>query len=186
MHNAAARFAATDVKGVVGPGVADYGSGAYPLTMPVYAAVPPTLPLSDRKAYAKALQYVTTTGQQPGFSPGNLPPGYAPLTASLRAQAKHAIAKLLKKTKAPEHSAPAKGTHQETPVAAPPAPEAAPPVDAAAPPVVDAVTQQYVTVAADTRTYPRWPLPFGLAIALLAGIAGPVLRLRKSFRIGRP
>jgi hypothetical protein len=185
MQNAAARFVAAGVKGVQEPGAAAYASGAYPLTMPVYAAVSPTLPLSSRKAYAKALAYVTTTGQQPGFSPGNLPPGYAPLTSSLRAQAKHAIAQLLKKAKAPEQSTPAKA-NQETPVAAAPAPAAAPPAGGAAPPVVDATTQQYVTVAADTRSYPRWPLPFGLAIALLAGIAGPVLRLRNSFRIGRP
>jgi hypothetical protein len=60
---------------------------AYPLTMVVYAMVP-TSGLSHSKAVAisKWLDFASGAGQTPGIQPGQLPPGFAPLPASMRAQ----------------------------------------------------------------------------------------------------
>jgi hypothetical protein len=60
---------------------------AYPLTMVIYAMVP-TGGISKTKAakIAQWLDYVANQGQQPGYGPGLLPPGYLPLTAAMRAQ----------------------------------------------------------------------------------------------------
>lgn len=63
-------------------------AGAYPGTMLTYAAVPLAgLDAPSRSAYAAYLRYVAGAGQAMGYAPGDLPPGYAPLTASLRTQA---------------------------------------------------------------------------------------------------
>lgn len=60
---------------------------AYPLTMVIYAAVP-TAGTSHAKAAAIArfLDFAASAGQARGVQPGQLPAGYLPLTASLRAQ----------------------------------------------------------------------------------------------------
>ena len=60
---------------------------AYPLTMVVYAVVP-TSGTNHTKAAAIArfLDFVAGAGQHPGVQPGQLPPGFAPLPASMRAQ----------------------------------------------------------------------------------------------------
>jgi hypothetical protein len=61
---------------------------AYPLTMPVYAAVNPTLLNADLRApYAAFIKYAATLGQQSGTDVGQLPPGYAPLATGLVQQA---------------------------------------------------------------------------------------------------
>ncbi|MFF2941692.1 hypothetical protein ACFVSQ_17820 [Streptomyces niveus] len=75
------------VPGVLGtdPGAAK--GGAYPLTSLVYAAGYTNTPAADRKDYAGLVRYAVGAGQAPGVSPGQLPPGYAPLPASLRTQA---------------------------------------------------------------------------------------------------
>lgn len=61
--------------------------GAYPLTQIVYAMVP-TSGVSHTKAAAIArfLDYAAGPGQQSGLGSGQLPAGYVPLPASLRAQ----------------------------------------------------------------------------------------------------
>lgn len=56
---------------------------AYPLTMPVYAALNPGQ--SDgglRAVYADLIRYAAGEGQVPGTEVGELPPGYAPLPQS--------------------------------------------------------------------------------------------------------
>jgi hypothetical protein len=60
---------------------------AYPLTMVVYAVVP-TSGTSHTKAAAIArfLDFAVGAGQHPGVQPGQLPPGFAPLPASMAAQ----------------------------------------------------------------------------------------------------
>jgi PBP superfamily domain len=60
---------------------------AYPLTMVIYAMVP-TAGTSHAKAAAIAqfLDFAAGAGQTPGVNPGQLPAGYLPLPASLRAQ----------------------------------------------------------------------------------------------------
>jgi hypothetical protein len=64
---------------------------AYPLTMVIYAMAP-TNGLSHAKAAAIArfLDFAAGAGQTPGVRPGQLPAGYLPLTAKLRAQTRRA------------------------------------------------------------------------------------------------
>jgi hypothetical protein len=57
------------------------GASAYPGTMVVYAAVPTSgLPSVDAADFATFLRFAATSGQQPGYGVGQLPPGYLPLT----------------------------------------------------------------------------------------------------------
>jgi hypothetical protein len=56
---------------------------AYPLTMPVYAALNPKQTDADLRAvYANLIRYAARDGQAPGTDLGELPPGYAPLPQS--------------------------------------------------------------------------------------------------------
>ncbi|TRV79501.1 hypothetical protein FKN01_10135 [Streptomyces sp. 130] len=102
LRNADGRFVApTDASVLAGvaamkdsavPGVLDPSPGvargtAYPLAAVVYAAAYPTLPAADREDYAALIRYAAGAGQTPGLSPGQLPPGYAPLPAALRTRA---------------------------------------------------------------------------------------------------
>lgn len=53
---------------------------AYPLTMPVYAALNPKQTDADLRAvYANLIRFAARDGQTPGTDVGELPPGYAPL-----------------------------------------------------------------------------------------------------------
>lgn len=66
---------------------------AYPLTVPVYAAVnPATSDSTVRASYAAFIRYASTTGQTQGSEIGQLPDGYTPLPDSWRAQAASAAA----------------------------------------------------------------------------------------------
>ncbi|RNL79983.1 hypothetical protein [Nocardioides marmorisolisilvae] len=185
LTRAAARFVDGDAPGVEKPGSTDYAAGAYPLAQPVYVGVSKTLPQAEREAYADALNYVVTTGQKPGFAPGSLPPGYAPLPKSMLAQAKAAIAALRAgsgQTSTPGSSDGPGGTQTDAPADAPSAPAGGP----TAAPVTDGpqAAPQFVTLAAGTEHWPKWPLPLGLGIALIAGLAGPLIRFRNAFQIG--
>ncbi len=68
----------------------------YPLTMVIYA-VAPTSGTSHAKAaaIAKFIDYAAGACQSPGLGPGQLPPGFLPLTAKLRAQARKAAQEVL-------------------------------------------------------------------------------------------
>lgn len=58
------------------------GRAAYPGTMVVYAAVPTSgLPKIDAVDFGEFLRFAVTSGQDPGYGVGQLPPGYLPLTA---------------------------------------------------------------------------------------------------------
>ncbi|HUC24079.1 MAG TPA: hypothetical protein VMA73_15325 [Streptosporangiaceae bacterium] len=72
---------------------------AYPLTMVIYAMVP-TGGISKRAAtkIAQWLDYVAGPGQVSGYGPGELPPGYLPLTAKMRAQTLKAASEVLNQT----------------------------------------------------------------------------------------
>jgi hypothetical protein len=60
---------------------------AYPLTELVYAATRPAeLKAAARQDYAQLLRYAAGAGQTTGSNPGELPPGYAPLSKALRAK----------------------------------------------------------------------------------------------------
>jgi hypothetical protein len=66
-------------------------ANAYPLTMPVYAALNPLMndaPL--RATYASFIRYAVQSGQTPGSGIGNLPEGFAPIPASWVTQAMNA------------------------------------------------------------------------------------------------
>ena len=71
----------------------------YPLTMVIYAAAP-TSGVSHAKAaaIAKFIDYAAGAGQSPGLLPGQLPPGFLPLTAKLRAQARKAAQEVRNQT----------------------------------------------------------------------------------------
>ena len=68
-------------------------SGAYPLAMPVYAALKPGPKATPDvvRQIDKVITYMTGPGQKPGFGVGQLPPGYAPVTAAMKAHASCAL-----------------------------------------------------------------------------------------------
>jgi hypothetical protein len=68
-------------------------AGAYPLTIPVYAALNPLqTDAAIRASYADLITFAASTGQTPGTSDGQLPPGYAPIPATWKDQALKAAA----------------------------------------------------------------------------------------------
>jgi len=93
--------------------VNDHGKvkNAYPLTMVIYAVVP-TGGISKRKAekIAQFLDFVASSGQQPGELPGQLAPGYLPLTASMRAQTMKAAQEVLDQSGDSKHRAATPGS----------------------------------------------------------------------------
>lgn len=61
---------------------------AYPLAVPVYAALnPKQTDAAARAAYADLITYAVNNGQQPGANDGELPAGYAPIPDGWRTQA---------------------------------------------------------------------------------------------------
>jgi hypothetical protein len=71
-------------------------AGVYPLTLLSYAVAAPTsMTPADRSYFAQLLDYAAGPGQVPGDLFGQLPPGYAPLPADLRAQTLKAASELL-------------------------------------------------------------------------------------------
>ena len=95
---AAASFEPTGTRGVLGPGkTTNYAGNAYPLTVPIYGAVDSSVVRAGEAAtYAQLFDYVATSGQEQGFRSGMLPPGYAPLTEALKADAVSAARALAK------------------------------------------------------------------------------------------
>jgi hypothetical protein len=71
------------------------GTGGYPLVEVTYAAVPTNQSAAALKDYAALINYAAGAGQTPGVAPGDLPPGYLPLPASLATQAKTVAGELL-------------------------------------------------------------------------------------------
>jgi hypothetical protein len=89
-------------------------TGAYPLTMVIYAMVP-TGGISKKKArkIAQFLDFVANAGQVQGDQAGDLPPAYLPLTPKMRAQTLKAAREVLSQkgsTKAAPSTAPATPT----------------------------------------------------------------------------
>ncbi|MFI6338541.1 hypothetical protein [Streptomyces sp. NPDC050535] len=83
---AAAASASGDKAPEIRPATAT-AKAAYPLAQLVYAAVRPAkIDSAARKDYAALLTYVAGDGQVSGADPGLLPPGYAPLSKTLRAR----------------------------------------------------------------------------------------------------
>jgi hypothetical protein len=87
-HMAAAlSHMSSDGSGTLQVDLANKDPKAYPLTMVIYAMAP-TSGLSHAKAAAIArfLDFAAGAGQTPGVQPGQLPAGYLPLPASMRAR----------------------------------------------------------------------------------------------------
>ncbi|HEX6453609.1 MAG TPA: hypothetical protein VF060_29605 [Trebonia sp.] len=104
--------ATTDSHGLLEINPAKVPAGGYPLTQVVYAAVPTNQSAAALNAYADLIQYASTTGQTTGANPGNLPPGYLPLTAKLKAQAASVVKQIraaANATKNPTASSPGQG-----------------------------------------------------------------------------
>lgn len=79
--------ATKDSAGLLEVNPASPGSGGYPLTDVVYAAVPTDQSATALENYAALIEYAAGAGQTAGVAPGDLPPGYLPLPAALKSQA---------------------------------------------------------------------------------------------------
>jgi hypothetical protein len=91
---AALKSATADSAGLLQVNPAKVPAGAYPLVDVVYAAVPTNQSASLLTDYANFISYAAGKGQTAGTAPGDLPPGYLPLTSSLQAQARSVVTKL--------------------------------------------------------------------------------------------
>lgn len=95
----------SEVAGVKTSDPGEMTDGAYPLTAVVYAAAPLDQAADARKDYAEVIRYAAGDGQTQGTASGQLPAGYAPLPAALRAQAVAAADQLEKGVVETEESA---------------------------------------------------------------------------------
>jgi hypothetical protein len=100
---AALKSAKPDSTGLLEVNPAKPGAGAYPLVDVTYAAVSTKQKKSVLSAYASLISFAAGRGQTAGVAPGDLPPGYLPLPASLKTQAQKVVAKL-RALAAPSHS----------------------------------------------------------------------------------
>lgn len=172
---AAALSSMTTAKGNITQQVdyAKVAKNAYPLTMVIYALVPTSGEKPAKAAaIARFLDYVATTGQRPGVQPGNLAPGYLPLTAKMRAQTIKVAA---------EVRAQSGGSSSPSPSASPSASASASPTTSSAasgsPNASPSPTpgQGVVTIAlksADTTGLIRYILPVLLIVGGLATLGG--------------
>jgi len=194
------------VPGVLRPDPAKATAGAYPLALLTYAAVAPAhLPVDARNDYAALVDFAAGRGQKPGFSFGDLPPGYAPLPANLRAQATTA-AKAIRDGVPPTAAAPPDAAPQPSPAAPPGTPSAgtggnggrapsdatpgSPPGDTvptsppAPAPTPDgsppaALTRALTRTAAAAVGVIRYTLPLAILVALIAGLGAWLLTTRR-------
>ncbi len=91
---AAVTGATTDSSGLLEVNPASPGSGAWPLTDVVYAAIATNQSAAALDDYASLISYAVTTGQTAGAAPGDLPPGYLPLPSNLVSQAQAVVTQL--------------------------------------------------------------------------------------------
>jgi hypothetical protein len=86
--------ATADSTGLLQVNPAKPGTGGWPLTQVVYAAVSTDQDPQALSDYADLIAYAAGQGQTAGVAPGDLPPGYLPLPASLQSQAQAVVAQL--------------------------------------------------------------------------------------------
>jgi hypothetical protein len=99
---------------VLEPDPAADAAGAYPLTMLTYGAIRPLeLEADTRSDFARFVEYGAGRGQEPGLEPGDLRPGYAPLTAELKASAL-AAATTIRELQAPPEPPPTEAPTSST------------------------------------------------------------------------
>ncbi|MFE5795860.1 hypothetical protein ACFQ8C_25255 [Streptomyces sp. NPDC056503] len=94
LTEAVGQFRDASVPGVLAPEPARTRKGAYPLTVVTYAVSSDRLPVDARKDYARLMRYAAGPGQEQGVAPGELPFGYAPMPAGLKARAAAAAERL--------------------------------------------------------------------------------------------
>jgi hypothetical protein len=102
--------ATKDSAGLLQVNPASPGTGGYPLVEVTYAAVPTNQSAAALQDYAALINYAAGPGQTPGVAPGDLPPGYLPLPATLASQAKSVAAELLTDAAAKSASSGPSGT----------------------------------------------------------------------------
>lgn len=153
-------------------------AGAYPLAMLTYAVGNLSEPEDARKDYARLLRQAAGEGQQLGFEPGQLPPGYAPLPQAMRQQTMVAADTLERGAPAspqPTGDVPPAENPAATPPAGPPAS-----VPAAAPPPAGSPQPSAERVSRATPGSPignlRFLLIVLLSVGLATGVIGPILR----------
>jgi hypothetical protein len=86
--------ATTDSQGLLQVNPARVPAGGYPLVDVVYAAVPTNQSAAALNDYADLIQDAVGPGQTTGTAPGDLPPGYLPLPASLAVKARAVVRQL--------------------------------------------------------------------------------------------
>jgi|GEM_PF-442525 len=91
---AAVSNAKADTAGLLEVNPASPGTGGYPLTQIIYAAVATNQSAAALGEYANLISYAIGTGQTTGTTPGDLPPGYLPLPSTLVTQAQSVVSQL--------------------------------------------------------------------------------------------
>jgi hypothetical protein len=91
---AAVSSATADSAGLLEVNPADPGTGGYPFTEIIYAAVPTNESAAAESDYANLISYAIDAGQTTGTTPGDLPPGYLPLPSNLVSQAQSVVSQL--------------------------------------------------------------------------------------------
>ncbi|AJT41607.1 hypothetical protein [Psychromicrobium lacuslunae] len=205
LQKAANNFQSTDVAGVLKPATKpDYAGGAYPLTLPVYAAVNTNGLTQDKvNAYRTLFEHAAGAGQTAGYTQGSLPPGYAPLTESMLSALKKTAGLLKAAPSSPSTPSPTspsavvkepktdptaptpKGDDNAPPPAEILPPDKAPTDDAPADKAgtsnesagkeTPAPVSQAGTTSPLSSTWPQYLLLIGLGIALLAGLLSPLI-----------
>jgi hypothetical protein len=152
---------------------------AYPLTMIIYAMVPTSgISHAKAKSIARFLDFVAGPGQVPGVQPGQLPPGYLPLTASMRAQTRRAAQAVLTQAGAAKPPAPSKSP-SSTPSTSPTTSASPTPSDPASPaPSASPTPGQGIKVAlakAQLAGLSRYAIPAVLLVGGIVTLAGASL-----------
>ncbi|UFS59214.1 hypothetical protein [Subtercola endophyticus] len=146
-------------------------AGAYPLAMPVYAAVNPALSDAPLRAdYAAFIRYAAGAGQESGTGLGQLPDGYAPIPDSWKKQAL-AAADVIEAGPQPVPTPTPSASSVAAPAAA--APAATTTYNAPAYSVPQSAAQQAPAAAGAAAATPADPSASGAAAAPPLGDATP-------------
>ena len=144
---------------------------AYPLTMIVYAIVP-TSGMSKVKARAIAtfLNDIATTGQTEGTAPGQLAPGYLPLTETMREQTLKAAGEVLNQAGNPKPKPKPKPSASASPSASAAAAASASPSPSASP----AASSIVVSFSHPAATGMSWVVLALLVAGTALLVSGPI------------
>lgn len=156
---------------------------AYPLTVPVYAAVNPAMnDAALRSDYADFITFAVTDGQQPGTADGQLPDGFVPLPDAWK---KAALAAATKIRAGVQSSPTASPSSSPTATVAQPAVPSAPPASPSTTPT-PSPTPSVVTpppTPADPDLGPMTVVvPVTAGVGLVSAAAAPLLPLMRRRR----